>query len=163
MLMEQYQEKLYWQIRRIVKEHEDTNDILQNVLIKVFQSILQFKEESRLSTWLFRISYNETMNHLQQQKKMNLSDWEMSVKTVEGLEDKEDLDKKTFDELVQTAISLLPEKQQLVFKMRYFEEQSYEDMQNILGTTAGALKASYHHAVKKIESFVKQHLNQPNK
>lgn len=159
-LMEVYQEKLYWQIRRIVNEHEDSNDVLQNLFIKVWNHIDRFKEESQLSTWLYRIAYNESITFITQKKKMNLADWENEEQKVTEISDSRDEMKNDMYLALDKAIETLPEKQKVVFKMRYYDEMSYEQMAEVTGTTVGGLKASYHHAVKKIEEFVKGALNQ---
>lgn len=159
-LMELYQEKLYWQIRRIVNEHEDSNDVLQNVFIKVWNYIDRFKEESQLSTWLYRIAYNEAITFITQKKKMNLADWENEQQKVVELTDSRDEMKNELQLALENALETLPEKQKIVFKMRYYDEMSYEQMAEVTGTSVGALKASYHHAVKKIEELVKAALNQ---
>lgn len=160
LMMEKYQEKLYWQIRRMMREHEDTNDVLQNVLIKVWNAIDGFKEESQLTTWLYRIAYNESINLLTQNKKMKLVDWETSISGISNIEKEEHNPKKEFEEALMLGIESLPGKQKLIFKMRYFDELSYEQMSVITGTSVGGLKASYHHAIKKLEIIIKSNLNQ---
>ena len=151
LLMDQYQEKLYWLIRRMVLNHEDANDVLQNTFIKVFKNIQKFKNDSKLYTWLYRIATNETFTYLQKQKKLGyseLSEGQFSQAADEYFEPSE-IQKKLI-----AAIAKLPEKQKAVFNLRYFDELSYKDISEILNTSEGALKASYHHAVKKIESFI---------
>lgn len=160
-LVLKYQEKLYWQIRRMVTEHENTNDVLQNVLIKVWSYLDGFKGESQLSTWLYRIAYNETISFIQQEKKKNLADWETSEPLLSEKEaETRDTSEEEVGALIEKALEVIPEKQRLVFQMRYYDELSYAEISAALGTSEGALKASYHHAVKKIEEFVKARLNE---
>jgi RNA polymerase sigma-70 factor (ECF subfamily) len=153
-----YQEKLYWHIRRIVVDHDDANDVLQNVCIKVWKSLDNFREDSQLYTWLYRIATNESLTFLEQQKKRSA----VSFSDVEtGLSNKLKAD-RYFDAgklewKLQLAIQTLPEKQRLVFGLRYYDEMPYEEMSRVLDTSEGALKASYHHAVKKIEEFMLNH------
>lgn len=154
-LIKKYQEKLYWHIRRMVVEHEDANDVLQNMFIKVWNSLEHFREDSQLYTWLYRIATNESLTFLEQQKKR-------SAVPIQG--DESDLSNqikadKYFDAnklewKLQLAIQQLPEKQRVVFNLRYYDEMPYEEMSRVLETSQGALKASYHHAVKKIEDFI---------
>ena len=149
-----YSEQLYWHIRRMVYSHDDTNDLLQNTFIKAWNSIDTFRGESQISTWLYRIAINETLTFLG--KKQNNT---ISIDSNEG-EAAYDLESDTnfcgdkADLLFQKAISQLPKKQQLVFNMKYFQDIKYEEMSQILDTSVGALKASYHLAVKKIEQFL---------
>ncbi|XZF16021.1 RNA polymerase sigma factor [Chitinophagaceae bacterium MMS25-I14] len=155
-LIRKYQERLYWHIRRMVVEHEDTNDILQNVCIKVWKNLLVFREESNLYTWLYRIATNETLTWLEQQKRrtsISLSDHEGALS--EKLVAQKGFDANKLEWRLQQAIQALPEKQRLVFNLRYYDEMPYEQMSGILDTSVGALKASYHHAVKKVEAFIK--------
>lgn len=149
-----YSEPLYNQIRRMVQSHEDANDLLQNTFLKAWQNIENFRGEAKLSTWLYKIAVNESITHLERERKRNglsLDDEESHLVNL--------IEADTFvdgDELalkLREAIASLPEKQRLVFNMRYFDEMKYEAMSEILGTSVGALKASYHLAVKKIENF----------
>ncbi len=157
-IIKKYQEKLYWHVRRMVIDHEDANDVLQNVFIRVWNGLENFREDSQLYTWLYRIATNETLTFLEQQKKrttVSLSDVES------GLSNKIKAD-KYFDSnklewKLQLAIQQLPEKQRIVFQLRYYDEMPYEEMSRVLETSEGALKASYHHAVKKIEDYIKNH------
>lgn len=151
-LVREYQEPLYWQIRRMVLLHDDADDVLQNTFIKAWSAIESFRGESRLQTWLFRIAINESLNHLSKKKQV------LSLDQEEGSPESSLASDSYFDgdelqEQFQTAISTLPEKQRLVFNLKYFDEMKYEDMSDLLGTSIGALKASYHHAVKKISAF----------
>ncbi len=151
LLMEEYQERLYWLIRRMVENHDDANDVLQNTFIKVFKNIQKFKEDSKLYTWLYRIASNETFTFLQKQKKLGFSELseDQFHQTAAEYFDPNEIQLK-----LVSAIARLPDKQKAVFNLRYFDELSYQDMSEILNTSVGALKASYHHAVKKIESFI---------
>lgn len=157
LLMEKYQERLYWHIRRMVINHEDANDVLQNCLVKVFRNIERFEGKSKLYTWLYRIATNEAITFLQKRKKR----WTTSLDDEENaLENRLEAD-VYFDGdraavLLQKALIALPEKQRLVFQMRYFEERPYQEMSELLDTSVGALKASYHHAIKKIEKYIRQ-------
>lgn len=154
-LVTKYQERLYWHIRRMVVEHEDTNDILQNMFIKVWKNLAEFREESNLYTWLYRIATNETLTWLEQQKKrtsVSLSDNESAF--AEKLVAQKGFDSNKIEWRLQQAIQSLPEKQKLVFNLRYYDEMPYDEMANVLGTSAGALKASYHHAVKKVQAYL---------
>ena len=151
-LVREYQEPLYWQIRRMVLVHDDADDVLQNTLIKAWSAIDSFRGESRLQTWLFRIAINEALNHLSKKKQvMSLDQGEGSVTNMLASDSYFDGDE--LQEQFQDAINTLPEKQRLVFNLKYFDEMKYEDMSDLLGTSIGALKASYHHAVRKISAF----------
>lgn len=153
-LVKQYQERLYWHVRRMVLNHDDANDVLQNVFIKVWKSLGDFRGESGLYTWLYRIATNETLTWLEQQKRksaLSLSDHEDAL--ANKLEAEKGFDGNKLEWRLQKAIQTLPEKQRIVFNLRYFDEMPYEKMSEVLGTSVGALKASYHHAVKKIEAY----------
>lgn len=157
-IIKKYQERLYWHIRRLVVDHDDANDVLQNVFIRVWRGLENFKEESQLYTWLYRIATNESLTFLDNAKKrgaISLSDVES------GLENKvkadQSFDANKLEWKLQLAIQQLPEKQRLVFTLRYYDEMPYEEMSKVLETSEGALKASYHHAVKKIEEYIKNH------
>ncbi|NBR36859.1 MAG: sigma-70 family RNA polymerase sigma factor [Chitinophagales bacterium] len=157
-LIKKYQERLYWHIRRMVVSHEDANDLLQNVLIRVWNALEKFREESQLYTWLYRIATNECLSFLEQKKKrttLQLSDDENGL--VQQLKADADFDPQKLEWKLQVAIQQLPEKQRIVFSLRYFDEMPYEEMSNVLDTSEGALKASYHHAAKKIERFLLDH------
>ena len=151
-LVEKYQEKLYWHIRRIVLNHTDADDVLQNVFIKVWKNLDKFKENSKLYTWLYRIATNESLTFLKKRNRrsstpLETDDYDLgAMLTSDPYFDGDEIQIK-----LQKAIENLPDKQKLVFKMRYYEEMKYDDMSEVLGTSVGALKASYHHAVKKIE------------
>ncbi len=154
-LLRDYQKPLYNHIRNIVLNHDDTDDVLQNTFVKVFQHLKNFKGDSKLFSWMYRIATNEAITFINNKAKRNGTTSEaMQTKIVENLQSDSYFDGNDIQIKLQKAISLLPEKQQLVFKMKYFEEIKYENMSEILGTSVGALKASYHHAVKKIEEFM---------
>lgn len=155
-IIRKYQERLYWHVRRMVVDHEDANDVLQNMFIKVWNGLENFREDSQLYTWLYRIATNECLTFIEQAKKKSA----VSLSNVEtGLSNKvvadKNFDAKRLEWKLQLAIQQLPEKQKLVFNLRYYDEMPYEEMSRILETSEGALKASYHHAVKKIEEFIK--------
>lgn len=154
-LILEYQRPLYNHIRNIVLNHDDTDDILQNTFIKIFQNLKNFKGESKLFSWMYRIATNEALNFLKQKSKMSgVASEIIQNKVLDNLEADVFFDGDEIQLKLQKAIALLPEKQQLVFKMKYFEELKYEQISEILGTSVGGLKASYHIAVKKIEAFV---------
>jgi len=154
-LVNAYSESLYWQIRKMVLDHDDANDILQNTLIKAWSNIAQFRGESRLSTWLFRITINETYTFLNRERQRNQSSMtDLEDMMVQNLQSDPYFSGDEAVLKLQKAILSLPEKQRLVFNMKYYDELKYEEMSDILGTSVGALKASYHHAVKKIEAFL---------
>lgn len=154
-LVSEYSERLYWQIRKMVLSHDDANDILQDVFIKAWTNIDNFRGESKLTTWLYRIAINESITFLNKKRNQNnISVDDEDSFLLNTLEGDEYFDGDEAQKLLQQAILTLPEKQRLVFQMKYFDEMKYEEMSDILGTSVGALKASYHHAVKKIEKFL---------
>jgi RNA polymerase sigma-70 factor (ECF subfamily) len=154
-LLIQYQKPLYNHIRTIVISHDDTDDVLQNTFLKVYQYLKTFKGESKLFSWMYRIATNEALTFLKQKARKNgVSSETIQNKAIENLQSESYFDGNEIQIKLQKALVILPEKQQLVFKMKYFDELKYEEISEILGTSVGALKASYHHAVKKIESFV---------
>lgn len=157
-IIKKYQEKLYWHIRRMLVDHEDTNDVLQNMFIKVWKGLENFREDSQLYTWLYRIATNESLTFLSQQKKrssVSLSDVETGLSN--KLKSDSNFDANKLEWKLQLGIQNLPEKQRLVFNLRYYDEMPYEEMSKVLDTSEGALKASYHHAAKKIEEFILNH------
>ena len=157
LLVRQYQQRLYWHIRKMVIDHDDTDDILQNVFIKAFNGLSNFREDSKIFTWLYRIATNECITFLNNKKKrffIPMVDVENQLS--QNLENDSYFNGDRIQMRLQQAILTLPEKQRLVFNMKYYEDMKYEDMSEILGTSVGALKASYHHAVKKIEEFMKR-------
>ena len=154
-IVKKYQEKLYWHIRRMVVGHEDANDVVQNMFIKVWKGLENFREDSQLYTWLYRIATNESLTFIEQQKKkasVSLGDVENGLSN--KLKASDHFDANKLEWKLQVAIQQLPEKQKVVFSLRYYDEMPYEEMSRVLETSEGALKASYHHAVKKIEDFI---------
>lgn len=155
VLVKTYSEQLYWQIRKIVIGHDDANDVLQNTFIKIWMNIDNFRGDSKLATWLYKIAINESitfLNKQRQQQNIPLDDGDNFLAS--KLESDVFFDGDEAQLLLQKAILTLPEKQRIVFNLKYFDEMKYEDMSKILDTSVGALKASYHHAVKKIEDFL---------
>lgn len=157
LLVETHQERLYWLIRRMIPDHEEANDVLQDTFVKVYRNIDHFEGKSALYTWLYRIATNESLSFLQKKKRMRSGSLEHADGSEMQLAAEPYMDATGLRKLLDQAIELLPDKQKLVFQLRYFEEMNYQAMSEILETSVGALKASYHHAVKKIESFVTQH------
>jgi RNA polymerase sigma factor (sigma-70 family) len=154
-LVKKYQERLYWHIRRMVVAHEDTNDILQNVFIKVWKNLGSFRGDANVFTWLYRIATNETLTWIEQQKrKASVSINESEDLFSEKLHAERGFDSSKIEWKLQKAVQQLPEKQKLVFNLRYYDEMPYEQMSQLLDTSEGALKASYHHAVKKVEAYL---------
>jgi RNA polymerase sigma-70 factor (ECF subfamily) len=154
-LLHNYQKPLYYHIRNIVLNHDDADDVLQNTFIKVFQNLKNFKGDSKLFSWMYRIATNEALTFIKQKAQKNkTSTEELNAKTIDNLQSDVYFEGDEIQIKLQKAIALLPHKQQLVFKMKYFEELKYEEIAVILDTSVGALKASYHHAVKKIEAYV---------
>ncbi len=157
-LMLLYKKRLYWHIRKIVLSHDDADDVLQNTFIKIFKNIHSFKEDSKLYSWMYRIATNEAITFINKKaaiQKVDLS--ELQYKMVDNLHNDMYYSGDEIQHLLQKAIVSLPQKQQLVFNMKYFDEMKYSDMSEVLDTSVGALKASYFHAVKKIEKFLKSH------
>ena len=155
ILVKKYQERLYWHIRRMLVDHDDSNDVMQNVFIRVWNALANFRENAQLYTWLYRIATNECLTFLDQQKKKAT----VSINDLEsGLSNKiradKDFDANKLEWKLQLAIQQLPDKQRVVFTLRYYDEMPYEEMSRVLDTSEGALKASYHHAAKKIEEFI---------
>ena len=158
-IVKEYSEQLYWQIRRLVFSHDDANDILQNTFIKAWINIDYFRGDAKMSTWLYRIALNECLTFLNKQRAANqLSIDEADKELLNKLESDTYFDGDDTQKIFLQAIHTLPEKQQIVFNLKYFKEMKYEEISEILGTSIGALKASYHHAVKKIETFLEKHL-----
>ncbi len=154
-LMGLYKERLYWHIRKIVIIHDDADDVLQNTFIKIFKNIGKFKGDSKLYSWMYRIATNESITHLNKKANLNRIDNEtLQNQLVENLEADVYFDGDEIQLKLQKALATLPQKQQLVFNMKYFDNMKYDDISEILGTSVGALKASYHHARKKIEFFL---------
>jgi len=155
-MIKKYQQRLYWHIRKIIIDHDDTDDVLQNTFIKAWKGMASFKEESKFYTWLYRIATNESISFLRQKKQSNHT-------SIHGMEEQlsKNLESDSFfkgDEIqlkLQKAILALPEKQRIVFNMRYYDETPYDEMAEILETSSSALRASYHLAAKKVEEFLK--------
>ena len=155
-LVSLYKERLYWHIRNMVKDHEDTHDVLQNTFIKVFKNIHNFKGESKLFSWMYRIATNEAISFLNKKAKRNqISSEDLQQQLIANLESDVYFEGDEIQLKLQKAIASLPAKQQQVFNMKYFQELKYREMSDILETSEGALKASYHHAAKKIEEYLK--------
>ncbi|MGB5698889.1 RNA polymerase sigma factor [Muriicola sp.] len=155
VLISIYKERLYWHIRRIVLDHDDADDVLQNTFIKVFRNIDTFKGDSKLYSWMYRIGTNEALTFLKtKSRKLGVSSDELIERKANTLEADVYFEGDAIQLQLQQAIARLPEKQKLVFNMKYFEELKYEEISKILDTSVGALKASYHLAVKKIEGFL---------
>ncbi len=156
-VIKSYSEPLYWQIRRMVQTHDDADDVLENTFMKAWQNLENFRGEARLSTWLYKIAINESLSHLERERRragVSLDDDAAFQASLIESDEYIDGDKLATD--LRKAVASLPEKQRLVFNMKYFDELKFEEMSNILGTSVGALKASYHLAVKKIENFFKK-------
>ncbi len=157
-IVKKYQERLYWHIRRMIVSHEDTNDVLQNLFVKVWRGLQNFREDSQLFTWLYRIATNESLTFLEHQKKhasVSMTDLEETLGN--KIRADQNFDAKRLEWKLQLAIQSLPDKQKLVFTLRYYDELPYQEMSKILDTSEGALKASYHHAAKKVEEYIKSH------
>lgn len=156
-LLRLYQERLYWTIRRIVLAHEDADDVLQETFIKIYKNIGQFKGDSQLYSWMYRIATNEALSFLKRRARIQgISETQLQEKMISNLQADPFFEGDKIQKLLQEGISKLPEKQRLVFNMKYFDEMTYEEMSGILETSTGALKASYHHAVKKLEVFLQE-------
>lgn len=157
-VIRRYSEPLYHQIRRMVQNHDDASDLLQNTFLKAWQNLEYFRGDARLSTWLYKIAVNESLSFLARERKryaMSLDDQESALANM--IEADSDFDGDAAAELLRKAVVTLPEKQRLVFNMKYYDEMKYEEISEILGTSVGALKASYHLAVKKIEKYIEDH------
>jgi RNA polymerase sigma-70 factor (family 1) len=155
LLLKKYQQKLYWHIRRIVIEHEDADDVVQDVFIKVWKNLDSFRNDSQLYTWLYRIATNESITFLNKKKsKFNVSFEDLSEKLADSLNDDNFFSGDEIQKKLQKALLTLPEKQRLVFNMKYYDDLKFQEISDILGTSVGALKASYHLAVKKIEHYL---------
>ncbi len=155
-MMAQYRERLYWHIRRLVLVHEDADDVLQNTFIKIYRGILQFEGKSKLYTWLYRIATNESLTHLQNKARHASASLDDDSPAAGRLQADPWFDGDALQIRLQEAIVQLPEKQRIVFNLRYYEEMPYEEMSTLLNTSVGALKASFHHATKKIEAVFRE-------
>ena len=156
-IVPQYSEKLYWAIRRIVLCHDDANDVLQNVFIKVWKGIDDFQNRSKLSTWLYRIAVNEALDFLRRQRNVASLDTVDNMSVADRLEADQYFDGDRAQALLHEAIASLPDVQRVVFNLRYYDELKYTEISQMLDTSEGALKASYHIAVKKITAYMKEH------
>lgn len=155
-LVRKYQEMIYWHIRKMVVDHDDADDLVQDVFVKVYKNIDKFREDSQLYTWIYRIATNECLTFLNKKRRrffLPIGDVESELN--QKLDDSSHIDGDEIEMKLQRALLKLPDKQRLVFNMKYFDEMKYEDISEITDTSVGALKASYHHAVKKIEEILK--------
>jgi RNA polymerase sigma-70 factor (ECF subfamily) len=161
-LVRRYQEKIYWTCRRMLKSHEDTDDVVQNVFIKAYHGLMNFNGSSEFYTWLYRIAINETINFLRTQNARRAEPIDEMPQDPTATETApiEELERREEKELIAEAIASLPERQKQVFMMRYYDELSYEEIAEILGTSIGGLKANYFHAFKKIEAYIKARFKQ---
>ncbi len=160
ILISKYKERLYWHIRKIVISHDDADDVFQNTFIKIFKNIDKFNEQSKLYSWMYRIATNESITFINKRAKernVDISDYHEQLAST--LESDVHFSGDEIQLILQKAIATLPQKQQLVFNMKYFDEIKYNEMSEILETSVGALKASYFHAVKKIENYIKTETN----
>ena len=159
-LVNKYSRTIYWQIRRVTRNHEESNDILQNIWVKVWKNLAGFQEESSFYTWLYRISRNETLNFIQKERKNQSVDMDDAfVEFFAGKTEGNGPTAERISELLNSAVESLPEKQALVFQLKYFEDLTYQQIAGQLGTSEGGLKANYHHAVQKIQDFLLNQLN----
>jgi RNA polymerase sigma-70 factor (ECF subfamily) len=155
MLISDYQKQLYFFIRRMLLNHEDTNDVLQETFVRVFKGVDKFRGESALGTWIHSIAYREALGHIQKSKRMLKGDWDGNIlENVKQLEEDAHYSGDEMQLKLQAMVVALPEKQRAVFVMKYYEEKKYTEIAEITGTSVGALKASYHHAVEKIKSAI---------
>jgi len=155
LLVKKYQQRIYWQVRKMVIDHADADDLVQEIFIKIWKNLDSFREDAKLFTWIYRITTNEVLSFLNRKKRryfLSFSSYE--DKLIEKLQDDHFFTGDDILKKFQEALLKLPPKQRLVFNMKYFEELKYDEISEILGTSVGALKASYHHAVKKIENFI---------
>lgn len=157
ILIKEYKERLYWHIRKIVISHDDADDVLQNTFIKVFKGIDNFKQDSKLYSWMYRIATNESITFINKRaRERNIDITEMKQELVSNLQSDRWFSGNDIELILQEAVATLPEKQQLVFNMKYFDHMKYQEISDILETSVGGLKASYFHAVKKIELYIKK-------
>lgn len=156
LVLSGYQQKVYWHVRRMLVVHEDANDVVQDVFIKVWKALPNFQGQSKVYTWLYRIATNECITFLQKKRMTMVEDGDEYLSHVQSDHHALELTGDEIKNKLMKAVYCLPEKQQLVFNMKYFDHMKYEEMSDVLGTSVGALKASYHHAVKKIEEILKE-------
>ena len=160
VLVKQYKERLYWHIRKIVIVHNDADDVLQNTFVKIFKNIKKFNKQSKLYSWMYRIATNESITFINKRaKERNVDISEYHQQLTNTLENDVFFSGDEIQVILQQAIATLPQKQQLVFNMKYFDDLKYNEISEILKTSVGALKASYFHAVKKIENYIKTQTN----
>lgn len=160
LLVQTYQERLYWHIQKMLDSHNDTDEVLQNTFIKIYKGIESFRGDAQLYTWLYRIATNECLTFLSKKKKLKLVELDNAESGLANTLQADDyFDEEQATIILKQAIEALPEKQKQVFVMRYYDELSYNEMAEILDITVGGLKASYHHAVKKIEAYVKSKMD----
>lgn len=152
-IVREYQETVYWQIRHMVINHDDADDLVQNTFMKAWAALDTFEARSQIKTWLVRIAINETLNFLQKKENQPGTSQELETDIVQRLQSDPYFDGNETQAMLQEAVHKLPEKQRLIFNMKYFQDMRYEEISQILGTSVGALKASYFHAVKKISAF----------
>ena len=157
MIVDQYSQSLYWKIRSIVLTHEDADDVLQNTFLKAWKSLPTFQGKAKLSTWLYRIAINESLDFLRHQKTAMLSNADADLSVANRLLADDYFDGDKSQAVLQEAIATLPDVQRMVFTLRYYDEMKYSEMSEILGTSEGSLKASYHIAVQKITDYVKRY------
>ena len=157
VIVDQYSQSLYWKIRSIVLTHEDTDDVLQNTFLKAWKSLPTFQGKAKLSTWLYRIAINESLDFLRRQKTATLSSADADLSVANRLLADDYFDGDKSQAVLQEAIATLPDVQRTVFTLRYYDEMKYSEMSEILGTSEGSLKASYHIAVQKITDYVKRY------
>ena len=157
MLISDYQKQLYFFIRRMLLNHEDTNDVLQETFVRVFKGIDNFRGESKLGTWMHSIAYREALGHIERSKRMLKGDWDgLIIENVKQLEEDAHYTGDDMQRRLQAMVAALPEKQRAVFVMKYYEEKKYTEIAEITGTSVGALKASFHHAVEKIKQDIQK-------
>ncbi|HCQ29727.1 MAG TPA: RNA polymerase subunit sigma [Flavobacteriales bacterium] len=160
LIIQGHQERVYWHVRKIVIDHEDANDVVQNTFVKAWKGLHNFREDSKIFTWLYRIATNESITFLKKKRAHLFSSIEDVQEVIaNNLESDHYFDGDEIERKLQQALLSLPHKQRIVFNMKYFEEMKYQDISEVLDTSVGALKASYHHAVKKITTFLKNDLN----
>lgn len=155
LLLNKYQQKIYWHIRRLVIDHDDADDLVQETFIKVWKNLANFRSESQLYTWIYRIATNESITFLNKKKlKNNISLDDINTELADSLTSSSYFDGDKAQRKLQEAILTLPDKQRIIFNMKYFDDMKYDEISEVLGTSVGALKASFHIAVKKIESIL---------
>lgn len=156
LIVKKFQERIYWQIRKIAKNHQDSEDIMQNVFLKVWRGLSSFREDSNLYTWIYRITFNETHTFLSKENKRKTVDLDPPLFENSLLIEGNSYSGSEIEKILNSALRDLPEKQRMVFELKYFQELKFKEISDLTGTSEGGLKASYHLAVKKIESFLKQ-------